>query len=135
MTFRDHVISSSSSSCGTRMKLKRLLARMASELEKSGVELLEGVVLEGLRLVKLGLRLLPHSLRVRKLLLGHLHLPLRLPPCLLRVTLLRHRRLQLLPRLFFHHPCSRRLLPIAIIMICVISSSTTLPRRVLFTEI
>lgn len=136
MTIGDHVITGAGGGTSTSMKLKLLLARMASELEKSGVELLDGVGLKGLRLVKLRLCLLPHPLCVGELLLRQLHQPLRLPPRLLRVTLLRHCRLQLLPRLFLYHSRCRRLLRVAIIVgIRSISSSAALPRRVLFAEI
>lgn len=84
--------------------MKVVLASMASELEKSGVELLDGVLLESLRLVQFRLRLLPDSLGVGEFLLRQLYLPLRLLSCLLRVALLRHRHPQLLSSFFLHHP-------------------------------
>jgi hypothetical protein len=76
----------------------------AGDLEQRGVDLAHGVLAERMGAAQLHLRLPPHPLRARQLLLRQLRVPLRQRARLVGCRLLRHRLPELLPRLLLVRP-------------------------------
>jgi hypothetical protein len=87
-----------------RPRTELVAAAEAGDLEQRRVDLAHGVLAQRVRTAQLHLRLPPHALGARQLLLGQLRVPLRLSARLVRRRLLRHRLPELLPRLLLVRP-------------------------------